>query len=256
MEMNASGGRAKAKKSEMEAGRMRLTCSNCDTQYEVEDQAIPDSGREVECSNCGHRWFQKGAAVLAVDEPVDPSRDEAAASPLPPNVRDVASGQETGVGTEEAPEPTSPKQQPSFGTRGSDTMPPASRRRETDRKALEILRQEAARETEVRRRVGSSTSGGDTLPDSEKIASSLQAISVRDDPARGRVRFRIGFALMLLVFALGVVLYEMAPRIGAAIPLTEQALGSYVDAVNRARIGLDDAWKPVRDAVSGFLEGA
>ncbi|WP_102225575.1 zinc-ribbon domain-containing protein [Acidimangrovimonas sediminis] len=37
---------------------MRLTCPNCDAQYEVDDTAIPDGGRDVQCSNCGHAWFQ------------------------------------------------------------------------------------------------------------------------------------------------------------------------------------------------------
>lgn len=37
---------------------MRLICPNCDAQYEVEATAIPDGGRDVQCSNCGHAWFQ------------------------------------------------------------------------------------------------------------------------------------------------------------------------------------------------------
>ncbi len=37
---------------------MRLVCPNCDAQYEVDDGAIADAGRDVQCSNCGHTWFQ------------------------------------------------------------------------------------------------------------------------------------------------------------------------------------------------------
>ncbi len=37
---------------------MRLTCPNCDAQYEVDDRAIPENGRDVQCSNCGHTWYQ------------------------------------------------------------------------------------------------------------------------------------------------------------------------------------------------------
>lgn len=37
---------------------MRLVCPNCDAQYEVDDGAIVDTGRDVQCSNCGHAWFQ------------------------------------------------------------------------------------------------------------------------------------------------------------------------------------------------------
>lgn len=37
---------------------MRLVCPNCDAEYEVDADAIPLSGRDVQCSNCGHAWFQ------------------------------------------------------------------------------------------------------------------------------------------------------------------------------------------------------
>lgn len=37
---------------------MRLICPNCDAQYEVADGTIADAGRDVQCSNCGHAWFQ------------------------------------------------------------------------------------------------------------------------------------------------------------------------------------------------------
>lgn len=37
---------------------MRLQCPNCDAEYEVDASAIPYEGRDVQCSNCGHGWFQ------------------------------------------------------------------------------------------------------------------------------------------------------------------------------------------------------
>ena len=37
---------------------MRLICPNCGAQYEVPDDVIPESGRDVQCSNCGDTWFQ------------------------------------------------------------------------------------------------------------------------------------------------------------------------------------------------------
>lgn len=37
---------------------MRLICPNCDAQYEVDDAAVPAAGRDVQCSSCGHAWFQ------------------------------------------------------------------------------------------------------------------------------------------------------------------------------------------------------
>ena len=47
---------------------MRLVCPNCDAQYEVADDAIPEAGRDVQCSNCGHAWFQRHPDVLALEE--------------------------------------------------------------------------------------------------------------------------------------------------------------------------------------------
>jgi predicted Zn finger-like uncharacterized protein len=38
---------------------MRLICPNCGAQYEVPQSVIPDTGRDVQCSSCGHTWFQK-----------------------------------------------------------------------------------------------------------------------------------------------------------------------------------------------------
>ena len=48
---------------------MRLTCPNCDAKYEVPEDAIPEGGRDVQCSNCGHGWFQsRPEAEIAAEE--------------------------------------------------------------------------------------------------------------------------------------------------------------------------------------------
>ena len=54
---------------------MRLVCPSCDAEYEIARSAIPRSGREVECSNCGHSWFQ-AFADLRIDEAVLNAPDE------------------------------------------------------------------------------------------------------------------------------------------------------------------------------------
>lgn len=62
---------------------MRLTCPNCGAQYQVPDEVIPSEGRDVQCSNCGHTWFQahsefddlpprEEGATGATDEARDP----------------------------------------------------------------------------------------------------------------------------------------------------------------------------------------
>lgn len=56
---------------------MRLICPNCDAQYEVDDSVIPEGGRDVQCSSCGHSWFQVSKAALAAAqfEPLETARD-------------------------------------------------------------------------------------------------------------------------------------------------------------------------------------
>ncbi|SEC52605.1 MJ0042 family finger-like domain-containing protein [Rhodobacter sp. 24-YEA-8] len=44
---------------------MLLACPNCDARYDVPDSAIPEAGRDVQCSNCGHAWFQLPAESVS-----------------------------------------------------------------------------------------------------------------------------------------------------------------------------------------------
>jgi predicted Zn finger-like uncharacterized protein len=61
---------------------MRLVCPNCEAKYEVPDDAIPDTGRDVQCANCGHAWFQMRPrpAGAAATEPVAVESDPAPAA--------------------------------------------------------------------------------------------------------------------------------------------------------------------------------
>ena len=60
---------------------MRLVCPSCEAKYEVPDDAIPDTGRDVQCANCGHAWFQMrprsaaAAETLALTDTVAPPAD-------------------------------------------------------------------------------------------------------------------------------------------------------------------------------------
>ena len=58
---------------------MRLTCPNCGAQYEVADDVIPLSGRDVQCSACGNTWFQRPGeepGMADTDPSPDPAWDE------------------------------------------------------------------------------------------------------------------------------------------------------------------------------------
>ena len=62
---------------------MRLICPNCSAQYEIDVNLIPVDGRDVQCSNCGHTWFELPPAAKA-DETVAQASD----APEPENFDD------------------------------------------------------------------------------------------------------------------------------------------------------------------------
>ncbi len=59
---------------------MRLVCPRCVAQYEVDDNAVPENGREVQCANCEHIWFQDSIQMLSEREPEDEKPDLTAES--------------------------------------------------------------------------------------------------------------------------------------------------------------------------------
>ncbi|WP_372674725.1 zinc-ribbon domain-containing protein [Aquicoccus sp.] len=167
---------------------MRLICPNCGAQYEVPDDVIPETGRDVQCSNCGDTWFQKHPehdAELAeelgqplddtdwTDSDAEPTEDwhdqdrshaGAAASP-------------EAAWPDEIEEPTAPAPQVSTGDAPEDPLSseearddeaplepgPAPQPRELPEDVREVLREEAKREREAR---AAAASGGlETQPD-------------------------------------------------------------------------------------------
>ncbi|MDF3412845.1 hypothetical protein HKX54_00110 [Sulfitobacter sp. M57] len=105
---------------------MRLTCPNCDAQYEVPDEVVPTAGRDVQCSNCGTTWFQHHPDHLPDDNAVD-------TAPL-------------GLDTPDPDEEVSPPPPPTPAT-SKDPV-----RKQLDPAVADILRQEAEAEFEARKR--------------------------------------------------------------------------------------------------------
>ena len=149
---------------------MRLTCPNCGAQYEVPDEVIPKTGRDVQCSNCGDTWFQppkdgvesgKGQPAAsggdAAPLPTNTSRP-AAKTPAPPRneVEDASADvpADRAPDTPERSDLTEPPKEPE--------QPPRPERREIDPSVASVLREEAERETRAR----SAAQGGiETQPD-------------------------------------------------------------------------------------------
>lgn len=275
---------------------MRLICPNCDAQYEVDDGAIPEAGRDVQCSNCGHAWFQ-GREVVAED-----LSDALYREPEPVAAAPAAVAQTEDYDEDEGLPPPPP------------VAAAAPVQRKLDDDVLAILREEAEREMAARRAesgpiemqgdlglpppvspmVGSAASAAaasaatrtdaerriasmkgeaspalrpaarrDLLPDIEEINSSLRpndmAASLVEEAqpkhARKSSGFRSGFALVLIVAVVAVVVYVMAPQISAQIPGAAEAMQSYVATVDALRLSVDGLMKRATGALNGLTGG-
>ncbi|MBY6118921.1 zinc-ribbon domain-containing protein [Mameliella alba] len=139
---------------------MRLVCPNCGAQYDVPLEVIPEAGRDVQCSNCGHTWFQKRVTQPPAARPERAPKP--APDPTPPTVEDPdLDPDEDGTS---APIP-------------ADTAPRSS----IDPEMAELFREE--REFEARQRA---TEGLETQPDLglEPPAESEQARRARESRER------------------------------------------------------------------------
>lgn len=145
--------RGAGQRREEAGGRMRLICPNCGAQYEVPDEVIPMSGRDVQCSNCGDTWFQQHPAHAPdISDDADLGPDAQPEDP-PPAAPPAPWEQEHGESQtdhgqdgddayeddlyEQAPPEHEPQPEP-------ETARPA--RRGIDPAVADILRQEAERE--------------------------------------------------------------------------------------------------------------
>lgn len=131
---------------------MRLVCPNCDAQYEVDASAIPVSGRDVQCSNCGNAWFQEpgpvtdaiAASLYLAPEPERPWSDTFEA--------DLAAT----LGQPDVPKksvPATPALDEAYDEEDEGPAPPlpAVARRTLDDSVLAVLREEAELEVAARR---------------------------------------------------------------------------------------------------------
>lgn len=109
---------------------MRLTCPNCKAQYEVEESVIPEAGRDVQCSACGHTWYQYPINVALQMRAAELDEDD----------------DEEG-GEDDAGPPA----------------PPPAQVRQVDRSVMDLLREEAERELRERRGAARSGAGAEAF---------------------------------------------------------------------------------------------
>ncbi len=252
---------------------MRLACPNCGAQYEVPDEVIPTAGRDVQCSNCGHTWFQShpdsegfapsddiddGLADTdfdAPDEDVAPETEPDQRRGLSSDVKDILreeADHETKLRAAEA-QADPIESQPDLGLDAVQESPDTRARETAERMAR--MRGDLGPEPDIAQTDLDPGARRDLLPDIEDINSSL------DDNERKRVQkamitpsapaadvagvedsghgFRRGFALGLLLIVILMLLYVQAREISEAVPQADPYLNSYVNGVDNARIWLD-----------------
>ncbi|QBF30428.1 zinc-ribbon domain-containing protein [Thalassococcus sp. S3] len=168
---------------------MRLTCPNCGAQYEVPDEVIPQEGRDVQCSNCGTTWFQPSAEDAAAEDQAD----------------DVPLDADP---TEEAEPETAPAPQP----------------RQLDPGVADILKEEAERETVLRK---AERSGGlESQPD-----LGLETMSA-EQPEQQKETPSVEAAVSATVAA--------ASTAAAAEPATRRELLPDIEEINSSLRSSDD----------------
>jgi predicted Zn finger-like uncharacterized protein len=177
----------------------RLICPNCGAQYEVDDDVIPAAGRDVQCSNCGHTWFEKPGSSVSEEGPDSTSYDEPTheedeasrqsedqawvdpAEAVVPPAKDVTTTNVSAMvadDDEDDEEDTTPK--PELAA------PPRMARPAIDASVSEILREEAAREEAARR------GGNETLETQSDLGlpdpATAPTTRDRDTEAPARIR--------------------------------------------------------------------
>ncbi|MCB2134441.1 MAG: zinc-ribbon domain-containing protein [Rhodobacteraceae bacterium] len=194
---------------------MRLVCPSCGAEYEVDDSVIPDAGRDVQCSNCGHAWFQASAAQLraaasaettapetpewteetkgseAESDPVEEAADDAdtqsdepetteaeTEDPTEPAASQPQSEPDIAAKTAEEPQSSGPTPETGDGATGPGPTP-FIRRRTLDDAVLNVLREEAAREARVRNAQGATL---ETQPDLGLTSAAAAVIQATDTP--------------------------------------------------------------------------
>ncbi|MFW2543413.1 zinc-ribbon domain-containing protein [Primorskyibacter sp. 2E107] len=126
--------------------RIRLICPNCGAQYEVPAEVIPEGGRDVQCSNCAHTWFQNHPGD-------DPLLSEELGEPADPEEWEPEDEGDDDDALEDDAPPT--PEAALFDEEDDDDFadPPAmpqTRRRSLDPEIAEVLREEAERERRQR----------------------------------------------------------------------------------------------------------
>ena len=250
---------------------MRLVCPNCGAQYEVSAEVIPETGRDVQCSNCGKTWFQRPEAD---DAEVDDAAHSETSEPTAQSTSDeVEDDDEEVLWPDGEPDNDDVEETPASGPKPSELDPEIAdvlkaeaeyeaRAREAEAAGIEtqpdLGLEEGSQDTQARDRMArmrglepeaaaaiAAGSRREILPDIEEINSTLSADNAEQEksdeeqePIRRR-GFRGGFFSVLILAGLLILIYMMAPQITGAVPAMAGVMDSYVSLIDALRLWVD-----------------
>lgn len=168
---------------------MRLICPSCGAQYEVDESVIPDGGRDVQCSNCGHAWFQRSARQLTAAAEQEARQQDAKAAPPPP-AAEPAPAEAAGPEQPEAaaPEPEEPATEEPEAAEAPEPEAPAEAGTEAETAAeepAEPQEPEAAEPEETAKEIAKEIAGDGAEPEDEAAEPETEAAAVQS-PERVR----------------------------------------------------------------------
>ena len=262
---------------------MRLTCPNCAAQYEVEEDVIPEAGRDVQCSNCGHTWYQRPNSrplTRPRTQPIQAEEESAAEAPATQEIAEaepVAAPAARPMGEdvssilrEEAEREINERaserdaagleMQPELGGLDNDIAQTPANLAESEA-VLDDPDHDGA-EAAAAAIASRGATRKDLLPDIEEINSTLspeEQVTYDDETSEvqdsvRRSGFRRGFLFIVLIFIIMVAVYVLAPKIVEMNPQTAGAMSAYVDWVNGLRAGLDGMMAGITERLSSLVD--
>ncbi|MFT6944464.1 MAG: putative Zn finger-like uncharacterized protein [Yoonia sp.] len=272
---------------------MRLICPNCDAEYNVADDAIPQGGRDVQCSSCNTTWFQTRKSRILSREV-----SRILSTPLPSVVK-TQSRDETAY---DAP------QSKNGNAEGPQHEPVADRprHRQIDPSVANILRKEAARNqgvtdysaskptlrrestpevvAETRKRIariaeveggtpaGTSQAGANVavpstnpraVPDINEINAALRGraganiegglTELEKHEAVRRQGFRRGFFFVLILIAVTITPYLLSEEITQNMPELSGYMATYIAVIDQLRVSLNALISGITQSISNLI---
>lgn len=248
---------------------MRIVCPNCAAEYEVDAALVPDEGRDVQCSSCGHAWFVAHPEQIAAEESeqalFDPPEPPAPAPALPPVAPRPVDQAILDVLHEEAAREAAQRQaearpvmesQPDLGLAAptAAAMPEAPATVDAGAAALSPVAERIARlkgqpvapvaAPKPEAPPASNQKRRDLLPEIDEINSSLRPAAEKRPGAAAAVArtmpakrgFGRGFLFGILIWVVLLAAYVLAPDLARQVPAAAPALTAFVGFVDGIRL--------------------